>query len=88
MGETRDAIEKSWKAANRAVDTDGVLRANAATCAGQYLAAAGGDAQRALSTLPMGGSGFWARVGALLAEVVTEDAAGRCPRMKAAGGVR
>lgn len=88
MGETRRAVEKSWDAARRVADDDGIVRANAATCAGQYLAVAGGDAQRALAMLPMGGAGFWARVGALLAEVVTEDAAERRPQLKAAGGGR
>lgn len=71
---TRLVIEASWRAAQRHADAEGVLRGTASTIAGQYLAAAGGDARNALAMVPICNGEFWRRVRATLADVEAEEA--------------
>lgn len=76
---TRSAIEASWRAAQRMANAEGILRGVPATVAGQFLAAADGDARRALGMLPDNTGRFWSLVAKDLAAVVDEDRALQAP---------
>lgn len=77
---TRQAIEASWRAAQRRVNVVGVLPANAASYAGQLLEQANGDARMARDGVPTStgeAAKFYATVRGYLAAVVTEESAER-----------
>lgn len=81
MGETRTLVEKSWLAACRRANELGAIAGNGASSAGQYLAIAANDPQRAIGMLPADGGAFWAHVRELLTKVDEEDRAERGPRI-------
>lgn len=76
---TRLLLEMSWRAHQRRLNVVGVLKADAASCAGQLLEAHSGDARTARNTVPEVPPGtdesaqFWVRVRKYLAAVVDEE---------------
>jgi hypothetical protein len=84
MSGTRMLLEKSWTASKHYAARHGISREVPASKAGEYLDAADGDAERALSMLPDSEEDdrFWPLVRRDLEIVIAEERAERGPRLK------
>lgn len=84
MSATRALIEKSWAATKRDAARNGYAMEVPASKAGEYLEAAGGDAECALALLPEAEEDdrFWPIVRRDIEIVIAEERAERGPRLK------